>query len=163
MQRFFHIGNDAGTRYPSRRTALLWLALGAAWLTRAGRSEAASDAPSYRVIVHAENPSKGMSREFATNAFLKRVTRWDDGERLFPVDLPPTSSVRGHFSQSVLRRSVAAVRKYWQQQIFSGRGLPPPELESEQAVVSYVSKHRGGLGYVGPDIELRGVKVLAVR
>ena len=147
MQRFFDIENDAGTRYPSRRTALLWLALGAAWLTRAGRSEAAGDAPSYRVIVHAENPSRGVSREFATNAFLKRVTRWDDGERLSPVDL----------------RSVAAVRKYWQQQIFSGRGLPPPELESEQAVVSYVSKHRGGLGYVGPDIELRGVKVLAVR
>ncbi len=162
MQRFIDIGKSAGTRHPSRRTALLWLALSVAWLTSAG-SSAAGDAPTYRVIVHAENPSRGVSREFATNAFLKRVTRWDGGERLLPVDLPPTSPLRQRFSEAVLGRSVAAVRKYWQQQIFSGRGLPPPELESEQAVVSYVSKNRGGIGYVGPGVELHGVKVLTVR
>jgi len=163
MQRFLDNEHDVATRYPSRRTALLWLSLGGIWLTRAGSSEASDEAPGYRVIVHADNRVNGVSREFATNAFLKRVTRWDGGVRLFPVDLPPASGVRHRFSEAVLGRSVAAVRKYWQQQIFSGRGLPPPELESEQAVVSYISKNRGGLGYVGPSIELRGVKVLAIR
>jgi len=98
-----------------------------------------------------------------TNALLKRSTRWDDGEHLYPVDLPASSGTRRRFSETVLERSVAAVRKYWQQQIFSGRGLPPPELDSEAAVVRYVAKHRGGLGYVGPDIELSGVKVLTVK
>lgn len=162
MQRSFDTKNDAGARYLSRRRVLFWFALGGTWLTRVGSSEA-SDAPAYRLIVHAENRANEASREFVTNALLKRATRWDGGERLLPVDLPAASGVRQRFSEAVLGRSVAAVRKYWQQQIFSGRGLPPPELDSEQAVVSFVAKHRGGLGYVGSGVELSGVKVLTVR
>lgn len=163
MPRPLDTKNSAGRRYPSRRSALFVLVVGGAWLTRAGSSEAAGDAPAYRVIVHAENGAHTLSREFVANALLKRATRWQDGEHVYPVDLPADSGVRRRFSEAVLRRSVAAVRKYWQQQIFSGRGLPPPELESEQAVVHYVAKHRGGLGYVGPGVELSGVKVLTVR
>lgn len=155
--------SNADSRHLSRRSMLFSLALAGAWLARIGSSQASDGAPAYRVIVHAESGMNGASRELVTNAFLKRVTRWPGGEHALPVDLPPTSAVRERFSEAVLGRSVAAVRKYWQQQIFSGRGLPPPELDSEQAVVRFVAKHRGGLGYVGPGVELRGVKVLAVR
>jgi len=163
MQRFIDTTSKAEPRQIPRRSVLFSLVLAGAWLDGVGSSWAAGDAPAYRVIVHAENRSSGVSREFVTNAFLKRVTRWPGGDHLLPVDLPPTSVVRERFSEAVLRRSVAAVRKYWQQQIFSGRGLPPPELDAEQAVVQFVAKNRGGLGYVGPGIELAGVKVLAVR
>ena len=44
-----------------------------------------------------------------------------------PVDLRPNAATRRLFSERMLRRSVAAVRSYWQQRIFSGRGVPPPE------------------------------------
>jgi len=142
---------------------LLCVAVSAGWLAPLGVREASGDVPAFRVIVHAQNRATGASREFVTNALLKRSTRWDDGEHLYPVDLPVSSGTRRHFSETVLGRSVAAVRKYWQQQIFSGRGLPPPELDSDAAVVRYVAKHRGGLGYVGPDVELSGVKVLIVK
>ena len=115
------------------------------------------------VVTHPKVPVSSLSTDFLTDVFLKRTTRWGDGEYARPVDLKPTSPVRKRFSEGVLKRSVAAVRSYWQQRIFSGRALPPPELESEQAVVNYVSKHPGGVGYVGEDTELAGVKVLIIR
>ena len=78
------------------------------------------------------------------------------------VDQRSTSNARQRFSDSVLRRSVAAVKNYWQQRIFSGRDLPPPELESDEAVVSYVVNHRGALGYVSGSAKLDKAKPVAV-
>jgi hypothetical protein len=58
---------------------------------------------------------------------------------------------------------VQAVKSYWQQVIFSGRGVPPPELESDEAVIRYVLRFPGAVGYVSGTADVRGVKVLAVR
>jgi ABC-type phosphate transport system substrate-binding protein len=128
------------------------------------RSTAQAEAgPDFRVIVHPENPATSLSRDFLTDAFLKRTTRWGDGEMLRPVDQRSTSVARERFSDAVLRRSIAAVKNYWQQRIFSGRDLPPPELDSDDAVVSFVMSHRGALGYVSGGAKLDKAKPVAVQ
>jgi ABC-type phosphate transport system substrate-binding protein len=119
--------------------------------------------PEFRVIVHPENPVSELSRDFLADAFLKRTTRWSNGEALRPVDQRPSSAVRQRFSDSVLRRSVAAVKNYWQQRIFSGRDLPPPEEDSDEAVVEFVINHRGALGYVSGSAKLENAKRVVVR
>lgn len=137
-------------------------ALGLGWLFGTpALAEAAAE--SLRVIVHTSNPATAVDREFVAAAFLKKATRWDDGQAIRPVDLPQQSAVRRSFSASILRRSVAATRNYWQQRIFSGRGVPPPELESEVAVTEYVAKHPGAVGYVSGNVELSQVKVLTLK
>lgn len=123
----------------------------------------ADQGPIFRVIVNADNPAAAVEREFLADAFLKRVSRWPAGETIEPVDLRSDSPVRAQFSVVVLRRSVAAVRSYWQQRIFAGRGVPPPEVDSDSAAIHYVKKHRGGVGYVSRDADIREVKVLALR
>jgi ABC-type phosphate transport system substrate-binding protein len=139
---------------------MLGVAVVGAWLvTTPARAEDAG----FRVIVHPGNPTTSVSGEFLADAFLKKRSSWDDGEPLRPVDLRPKSDVRRKFSDRVLKRSVAAVRSYWQQQIFSGRGVPPPELDSEEAVVGYVLKHRGAVGYVSGSAEVREAKTVAIR
>jgi len=118
----------------------------------------------FLMIVNAHNPVSVAKREFLADAFLKKVTRWDDDEAVRPVDLRPASAARQVFSGAVLRRKVAAVRSYWQQCIFSGREVPPPELDSDEAVTRYVAKYRGAVGYVSPAAKLGdGVKVVLVR
>jgi len=129
-----------------------------------GRSTAQAEAVAdFRVIIHPENPATSFTRDFLIDAFLKRTTRWSDGEMLRPVDQRSTSVARQNFSDAVLRRSVAAVKNYWQQRIFSGRDLPPPELDSDEAVVSYVMSHRGALGYVSGGAKLDKAKPVAVQ
>jgi ABC-type phosphate transport system substrate-binding protein len=119
--------------------------------------------PEYVVIVHVSNPSSTVERKFLENAFLKRSTTWSNGENIRPVDLGWGSAVRRSFSQGVLNRSVVAVKNYWQQKIFSGRDVPPPELNTEEDIVRYVSKYPGGVGYVSSDTEVRGVKIVQVK
>jgi hypothetical protein len=62
-----------------------------------------------------------------------------------------------------LQRSPAAVRNYWQQRIFTGRGVPPPELATDDAVLAYVREHRGAVGYGSTSAETGSVKVLELR
>src|SRR5688500_4906266 len=76
--------------------------------------------PPYRVIVHPQNPVTSVERAFLRDAFLKKTTRWRNDKAIYPVDQIARAGVRGKFSDDVLRRSVAAVIAYWQQQIFSG-------------------------------------------
>lgn len=133
----------------------------AAGLWLAGARSLAS-APAFRVIVHPSNPRSSVPREFLVELFLKKITRWGDDEAVRPVDQRTDSAVRRAFSDSVLKRSVQAVKIYWQQRIFSGRGVPPPELDSDALVVEYVLKHRGAVGYVSGTCELGSAKVLAV-
>jgi ABC-type phosphate transport system substrate-binding protein len=117
----------------------------------------------YQVIVHPGNPASSASRRFLSDAFLKKITRWDGGTVIRPVDQNAESGVRRRFSEDVLKRSVNAVRSYWQQVIFSGRDVPPPELRDDAEVLEYVTKHEGAVGYVSGGASTTGVKVLSVR
>jgi hypothetical protein len=58
---------------------------------------------------------------------------------------------------------VAAVKAYWQQRIFSGRGVPPPALDSDQAVLEYVASHPGAVGYVSGAAAVGSTKVMSVK
>lgn len=120
-------------------------------------------APDFVIIVNRANPASELASELVAEAFLKKTTRWGNGEAIRPVDLPTDSGVRRRFSEGVLRRSVAAVRSYWQQRIFAGRDVPPPELDSYEAVVRYVAKYPGGIGYVAPGSQDDNVKVVQLR
>ena len=64
------------------------------------------------------------------------------------------------FSRDVLERDVASVRRYWAQQVFSGRGVPPPEVTSDAEVVKYVASHPGAIGYVAGGADLTGIKAV---
>lgn len=124
---------------------------------------ALAQAPAYRVIVNPSNTVSALTRDQLSDAFLKKITRWPHGETIRPVDLHGSAHARQKFAQDVLRRSLGAVRSYWQQLIFSGRNIPPPELDTDAAVIAYVLKYPGAIGYVSGDCNVDGVKVIIVK
>lgn len=127
------------------------------------RSPVSSDSgPAFQVIVNAANSAARLDKRFIADAFLRKRSRWDDDRAIMPVDLGQKSSARSAFSHAVLGRDVASVRRYWAQLVFSGRGVPPPELASDSDVIKYVAAHSGAIGYVSPGAALSGVKVVEV-
>jgi ABC-type phosphate transport system substrate-binding protein len=120
--------------------------------------------PGYVVIVHAENPVTAIERDQLSKIFLKRVAKWPDGKPVEPVDLAAGAPLRVTFTTEVHRKSVAAVRAFWQQQIFSGRDVPPPEKSTENDVTTFVKDHAGAVGYVSTATTLPpGVKSVVVQ
>jgi ABC-type phosphate transport system substrate-binding protein len=146
-----------------RAFTVLAVALALAMIALGERVFADSRASAYQIIVNPNNPSNGADREFLADAFLKKITMWSNGETIRPVDLAPNSPARRQFTQDVLHRTVAEVKVYWQQRIFAGRDLPPPEFDTDDDVVKYVLKYDGALGYISGNADLKGTRVLAVR
>jgi ABC-type phosphate transport system substrate-binding protein len=126
-------------------------------------SALAGEGGQFRVIVDPENSTTLATRELLAEAFLKTSTRWPDGESIRPVDQRSDTPIRKAFSESILKRTIGAVRSYWQQRIFSGRDVPPPELDSDDAVVRYVSEHRGAVGYVSVSTKTGETRVVTVK
>lgn len=110
---------------------------------------ASGDDAGFVVIVNSSNPVTSLTRSELSNIFLKQQSAWPDGQVIVPVDQEETSAVRAEFSRVVMKRPIAAVKSYWQKQIFSGAAVPPVEKASSEDVAVYVSTVHGAVGYVG--------------
>lgn len=155
-----------------RRGRLLFLvalaAVSLAAVPRGGQAAVLDSEPRRRdegfvVVVNDQNGVASAPRVLISRFFLKKATHWESGAVALPVDLPADSPVRRAFSRRVLAKSVTSVKAYWQQQIFSGRQVPPPEKETETEVLAFVRSNASAIGYVSPVAVLpRGVRVLTV-
>lgn len=130
-----------------------------------GGSVAVAEEPlTFKVIIHATNPTKQLSKQELSQLFLKKVKHWKDWkETVLPVDLMDNSPVRQNFSETVHGRDVASIKAYWQKQIFSGRGVPPEEKRSDGEVLKYVAENPEAVGYIAETTSIdayQQVKVL---
>lgn len=126
-------------------------------------SSATAGERSFVIIVHPDNPAESVTKDKVSLLFLKKVTKWGEGdfkEQVKPVDQASDSPIRDEFSKLIHGRSTASIKNYWQRQIFSGRHVPPDELASDKAVAEFVKSNRGAIGYVSPKADLEGVKEL---
>jgi ABC-type phosphate transport system substrate-binding protein len=128
----------------------------------AGGPAARGSEPRYWVIVNPDNHADTLRREEISRIFLKKTTRWADGTVAVPVDLVETSPAREAFSRDIHRRPASAIKKYWQQMVFSGESAPPPEVATEEDVLAMVRSDRAAIGYVSDEVVLRGVKIVDV-
>ena len=142
------------------RIALAVLAVIAAGAKKAN----AQDNHGFVVIVNESNYLTSVSATELNRLFMKQTVRWTTGQAVTAVDLRPDAPAREEFSQVVTGKSTAEVKAYWQTVIFSGRGIPPMEAPSEQAVVQFVRTTPGAIGYVSSATPLvQGVRVVRVR
>lgn len=115
----------------------------------------------YKLVVNSSNPVTSMSRDEVSRIFLKKSSKFSDGRGASPVDLAVNSSARESFSKSVLGKPASAVDAYWQQQIFSGRDVPPPQ-KSEAAAISFVRSNENGIAYVSSGADTAGLRVISL-
>jgi ABC-type phosphate transport system substrate-binding protein len=128
------------------------------WLAPVSGSRAVSE--QFKVIVHPSNPVTSVERQFLRDAYLKYVTSWKHGEALRPIDLTRRFPARESFTEHVLQKSVAQLRNYWVQAIFSGKGVPPPETDTTATVIAYVLAQPGAVAYLPADVNPGGAKVV---
>jgi len=123
----------------------------------------ATTSEAYKIIVNPDNPANELDRQFVRDAYLRKASLWDTGTTLRPVDLTSRFAVRDRFLHEILRKNASQLRSYWNQQIFSGKGVPPPEVDTTANVVAYVLANPGAIGYLPHDADAGGAKVVRVK
>ena len=125
----------------------------------------AKDKATYKVIVNAANPVSTISRQKLSKFFLKKLTKWDNGKEVHPIDLVDNSPVRKLFTKEIHKKGIWNIKAYWQNQIFSGRKVPPPEIMNEKDVLILVEKDTLAIGYVSASLPIDSskVKILTIK
>jgi ABC-type phosphate transport system substrate-binding protein len=141
-----------------RRLAVL-LALTVVCVARPRTTAAGADA--FIVIVHPDNPAASVDRELLRRAYLKKAAQWRGGGAVRPIDMRSGSPARVRFTRDVLKKTPSQLRSYWNQQVFSGKGVPPPQA-SPEGVIEYVLAHPGAVGYLPADMDPGGAKIIAL-
>src|SRR5687767_10220169 len=123
-----------------------------------------SEAAGVKVVVHSANALSSVTKAKVADLFLKRVTRWENGRAITPVDQSEKSAARIAFTKDLLGKEVLWVKSYWQKMIFSGRATPPAELSSDSQVFELIRTNPDAIGYVQEATALpAGVKAITVK
>lgn len=124
----------------------------------------AQEGGSYKIVVNVSNSMQTISQVTLSQIFLKKVTTWNDGAEIFPVDLVEESLIRKVFSLKIHKRSIAKIKSYWKRQVFAKKNYPPPQMEDEQDVIAFVASDASAIGYVSRSTPVNGagVKVILI-
>lgn len=123
---------------------------------------AAAQSGGFKVVVNKDNPVQSLAKGKIAFMFMKMTTKWDHGAAVAPIDREARDPVRATFSREIHGREVEAIQTAWQRAVFAGRGEPPPEAASDEAVIAHVAGHPGGIGYVSAGAATDKVKVIGV-
>ena len=128
-----------------------------------GAPTRAVEQPAFVLIVNPDIKVDAVDRAFVANAYLKKSDEWPDGKVVLPIDLDEHFPVRAVFTREVLHKTRSQLRSYWDQQIFSGKGTPPPQASTTKAVVQYVLSHPGAIGYIPAGDSPGDARVVPIR
>ncbi|MGD8935510.1 MAG: hypothetical protein PVF07_03455 [Thiogranum sp.] len=124
------------------------------------RTAAAKDEIAIIVASDAAHPPLNLG--ILRDIYLKKIFVDSNGRPFIPVNLPPDNPLRRGLAQALFNKSSRQLQDYWNQRYF--RGVTPPYvLHSEEAVVQFVAKTPGAIGYIAAcRLDTRVKQVLAI-
>lgn len=108
--------------------------------------------------VNATEVSKNEVRDVFTGA----SANLRNGTHVTPVVLK-VGAAHEEFLAAYVGKSDTAFRAGWRALVFSGQTNMPKSFDGEAAVVEYVARTPGAIGYIGKSAAHPGVKVLAIK
>lgn len=111
------------------------------------------------VIAHPDTP-RSLANDELVRIFLGKTTHFSDGQPAHPVDQSESSETRDLFYMKLTGKNRSQMKTYWSRLIFTGKGFPPKTLPDDDAVIQWVSKNPGSIGYVRAGSSPKGVTVV---
>ena len=99
------------------------------------------------IITAPDTPRLAFNPYTLRNIYLKKIFVDGHCQRLTPVNLPSGALLREAFAHTILHMDDGQLQDYWDKQYFQGVS-PPYVLASPDAVVQFVAKTPGAIGYV---------------
>lgn len=99
------------------------------------------------VVVHKDRIVSSISSKELKRMFLGKMKKWPDGATVIPV-FNMNSSIHDAFSRVVLNKSQAQLKTYWRKQLFSGKSMMPYSANSNEEVVTYLTKFTNAISYM---------------
>lgn len=136
------MGNDA-TVWQRRPGLVRVLALLLAFCLAGG-----ARAESVEVITSPDRGDLQIDRPMLQAIYLMRVREWPDGKPVRVFVMPDSSDTHDRFTREKLGTYPYVLHRVWERMVFTGTGLAPETVRSEQEMRDKVKKTEGAIGYV---------------
>jgi len=113
------------------------------------------------VIVHPSNDA-ALDEKAVQRIFLGKEKKFSNGKEVLPVNQVPSSGARSSFDTDTLGRSSTQIAAYWSKLVFTGKGIPPKELDNDAAVLAIVADNQNAIGYVDSASVSGAVKAISL-
>jgi len=110
------------------------------------------------VVVGEKSPIEDLDRTQIRAIFLKKHI-FVNGTALKPINLAPSSPLRKAFEAKVLQMDSKRLERYWIREHYRGH-RPPYRVDSIRAMVQFVTKVPGAIGYLPQNKVTKRMKVL---
>lgn len=128
------------------------------WLGLIAGLAQAADVPLAVVVAQGFSGKLPTAKELVL-IYKRKMLFWEDGSRIYPVNLSFDSQRRRDFSMSVFKSLPEFQVQYWNNLYYHGIS-PPHVVVSQEAVLRYVSETQGAIGYVSACMADGRVKVI---
>lgn len=122
---------------------------------------APSPVQAVQLVTAANGAVQAVSQEEAVQLFLGHRSRLNDGTPVMLIDLP-AGPTRNQFYQQLINKNPVQVRANWSRLVFSGRGRPPLEADSQNEAHEWLASTPNAIGYLPANIRDNRLKVLLV-
>ena len=112
------------------------------------------------VIVHSSN-SAALDQGSISKIYLGKSSKFPGGGKVVPIALKAGSAATDEFNSKVLGRDAAQLKAYWSKLVFTGKGVPPKEMGSDQEVIDLIAANPNMIGFVSDGADTSSVKVVA--
>jgi ABC-type phosphate transport system substrate-binding protein len=99
------------------------------------------------IVVHPENAAT-FNAKSVERIFLDKENKFSTGVETIPVNLQPGEKLRKEFDEKILGRSTSQISAYWSKLVFTGKGIPPKEVKSDQDVIALIKQNQSVIGYI---------------
>jgi ABC-type phosphate transport system substrate-binding protein len=111
------------------------------------------------VIVHPQN-NNVMEKSYVKRLFLGKTKTFPDGSPANPINQKENNRATVEFNEKVIEKSSSQIKAYWSKLIFTGRGTPPEQVDSDAEVIRIVSNNLDAIGYIDAGNVNNSVKVV---
>lgn len=111
------------------------------------------------VIVHPSN-NASLDTNSIVKIFLGKEKNYSSGGAAIPVDLKQGSSTRTAFVTTILNKSDKQMKAYWSKLLFTGKGVPPKEMDTDADVINLVKSNPSLIGYIDSSAVNDSVKIV---
>ena len=111
------------------------------------------------IIVNKDLPVTQLDKSDIAAIYLLKKKHWENGNDIMPINLPAQADARTRFTAEVFDSTPEKLGSYWDQMLFKGE-TPPVTQNSEQAVILFVERIKGAIGYVETKPQSLQIKIL---
>lgn len=112
------------------------------------------------VITHTSN-TNDLNKTQISRIFLGKAKTFPNSEKSIPMSIKGGSDVHKEFAKKVLGKSSSQLKAYWAKLVFTGKGTPPKQINSDAEMIKLVAANPNLIGFVNAASVDDSVKVAA--